>query len=373
MTQKEVQKMSKYNSKNERVKRDYFRYQTEAKQKANATLKGIVKAIDRFEIYTQHKDFATFNKEQAIAFKKYITNLKTVRTEMPLSKATAFSTMNILKDFFYWITWQPGYKSKIHVPDVEYFNLSDKEVSIAKSVQLKNFPTIEQVRKVINTMPIETIIDRRNRALIAFTILTGMRDAAIASIRIKHVNLSSKPIMVKQEPDQIKTKFSKQIFSHFLPVGDDFEEIVVSWIAELKEKLYYGPNDPIFPKTKIALNDQQFFEAQGLEPACWANASPIREIFKNAFLAADLPYFSPHRFRDTLVHFGQEICKTPEDFKAWSQSLGHSSPLTTFVSYGNIDPHRQGKVLNNLKPLAVDPHDKNEALKRLMKEFLNNN
>lgn len=349
MTCQKVIMMNKYNPKNERIKRDYFRYQTEAKQKSKATLKGIVKAIDRFECYNQHKDFSTFNKEQAIAFKKHLTTQKAEKSQEPLSKATVLSTMTMLKDFFQWIAWQPGYKSKIHVPDIEYFNLSEKEVSIAKAAKLKEFPTIEQIRKVINNMPTETVINRRNRALIAFTILTGMRDSAIASIRIKHINLASTPIMVKQEPDKVKTKFSKQVHSHFLPVGEDFEKIVVDWIKELKETLYFGQNDPVFPKTKLKVNDQQFFEPDGLEAVCWANATPIREIFKVAFKAANLPYFSPHRFRDTLVQLGQEICKTPEEFKAWSQSLGHSSPLTTFVSYGNIDPHRQGAVIAQIK------------------------
>lgn len=343
-----VRKVRQYNSKNERIKRDYFRFQTEAKRKSKGTLKGIIKAVDRFETYTQFKDFSTFNKEQAIGFKKHLTGLKADRSQEPLSKATVLTTLNILKDFFQWIAWQPGYKSKIHVPDIEYFNLSEKEVSIAKATKLKEFPTIEQIRKVISSMPTATNINRRDRALLAFTILTGMRDAAIASVRIQHVNLNSTPIMVKQEPDQIKTKFSKQIFSHFLPVGDDFAEIFISWITELKETLYYGPCDPVFPKTRVRQNEQQFFQPDGLEPACWANASPIRDIFKAAFEKAGLPYYSPHRFRDTLVHYGQEICKTPEEFKAWSQSLGHSSPLTTFTSYGSIDPHKQGKILKQI-------------------------
>ena len=357
--------MSQYNAKNERIKRDYFRYQTEAKQKSKATLKGTIKAIDRFEIYNQFKDFSTFNKEQAIAFKKHLINQKAEKSQLPLSKATVLSTMNTLKDFFQWIAFQPGYKSKIHVPDIEYFNLSEKEVRVAKAAKLKDFPSLEQIRKTIKNMPVETLINRRDRTLLAFAILTGMRDAAIASVKIKHINLSSSPIMVKQEPDQVKTKFSKQIFTHFLPVGDDFVEIFKSWITELKETLYYKPNDSVFPKTKLRLNDQQFFESDGLDVVCWANASPIRKIFKTAFQAAGLPYFSPHRFRDTLVHYGQEICKSPEEFKAWSQSLGHDSPLMTFVSYGTLDPYRQGKVLAQIK-CGTDVKNDSEDLKMLI-------
>jgi integrase len=38
-------------------------------------------------------------------------------------------------------------------------------------------------------MPSDTELERRNRALIAFAVLTGARDSAIATLRLKHVDL----------------------------------------------------------------------------------------------------------------------------------------------------------------------------------------
>ncbi len=359
--------MDAINSKNERIKREYYRYQIQAKQKSEVTMKSVYKALSRFEQYINFKDFSTFNKEQAISFKKHLSKLNTVRTKEPLSKSTVLSTLISLKEFFFWLAWQPGYKSKIHVPDIEYFNLSEKEISIAKAGTLKDYPTLAQVRKVIFSMPIDTLIQRRNRALIAFTILTGMRDSAIASLKLKHINLFQNPILVSQSPDEVKTKFSKQIYSHFLPVGDDLKEVVVSWINELSEVLNFGINDPVFPKTQVISNESHIFETNGLGRVCWSDASPIRAIFKKAFTDCGLPYFSPHRFRDTLVQYGQEICNTPEDFKAWSQTLGHSSPLTTFISYGQIDPHRQGRIISELKE-----NKSNKMSKKQIQDLMNN-
>ncbi len=162
--------MTKYNPKNERIKRDYFRYQKDAEGKAEGTLALIRKSLARFEEYTGYKDFSTFNKEQAIAFKKSLSTQKAQRTGEQISKATVFSTLNALKEFFRWLSWQSGYKSHLHVPDIEYFNLTDKEISIAKAAKHKNFPTLEQIHKTIFSMPSETDIQRRNRALIAFAI-----------------------------------------------------------------------------------------------------------------------------------------------------------------------------------------------------------
>jgi len=61
-----------------------------------------------------------------------------------------------------------------------------------------------------------------------------------------------------------------------------------------------------------------------------------------------LPYFNPHSFRKTLVLLGQRTCRTPEEFKAWSQNLGHDSVLTTFCSYGTLDAHRQAEIMRAL-------------------------
>jgi len=40
------------------------------------------------------------------------------------------------------------------------------------------------------------------------------------------------------------------------------------------------------------------------------------------------------------------VCKTPEEFKAWSQNLAHENVLTTFTSYGAVSRDRQADVLN---------------------------
>ena len=45
---------------------------------------------------------------------------------------------------------------------------------------------------------------------------------------------------------------------------------------------------------------------------------------------------------------GQDLCKTPEQFKAWSQNLGHEKVLTTFLSYGEITCQRQGEIIRML-------------------------
>jgi integrase len=358
--------MRHYNPKNERVKKDYFRFLKEADRKAESTVDGVRKAISRYESYTGLKDFATFNREQAVAFKKHLAKAKAERSGKPLAKATLHATINSLKAFFKWLSCQPGYKSRIRVTDIEYLNFSDKEVRAARQPALKRFPTLEQVRKVVCSMPAETVIQRRDRALMAFTIITGMRDNAIASLRLKHVDLDRE--LVVQDPLEVRTKFSKKIVTYFFPVGADLKKIVVEWVDELRDVLLYGNDDPVFPRTKVAQGANLCFLVDGLEPHFWANAQPIRNIFRHAFVSAGLAYFNPHSFRDTLVRLGKKLCKTPEEFEAWSKNLGHEQMLTTFRSYGSIDPHRQGELIKSLG-LERDEENKLDRLMEMMKRL----
>ncbi|MGC9157813.1 MAG: site-specific integrase, partial [Terracidiphilus sp.] len=86
-------------------------------------------------------------------------------------------------------------------------------------------------------------------------------------------------------------------------------------------------------------------EAAGLDRTHWSNATPIRTIFREAFERAGLPYFHPHSIRKTLARLGEEVCNSPEEFKAWSQNLGHEQVLTTFLSYGSVASDRQGEII----------------------------
>jgi len=104
----------------------------------------------------------------------------------------------------------------------------------------------------------------------------------------------------------------------------------------------------MFPATRVALRPARQFEAAGLERSHWSTATPIRAIFREAFERAGLPYFHPHSLRKTLARLGEQVCQSPEEFKAWSQNLEHEQVLTTFVSYGKVATERQGEVLRGI-------------------------
>ena len=338
--------MTNHNAENERIKRKYFGFLKEAKRHSEPTVDASAKALNRFEVYTKYRDFKAFHVEQAIAFKKHLAEQKGQQSGEKLSKATLHATLTQLKGFFQWLARQPGYKSRVQYSEAEYFNLSDKDTRIATAQREQQVPTLQQIKHVIAGMPANTDIERRNRALIAFTLLTGARDSAIASMKLKHVDLGADSVY--QDAREVKTKFSKTFNTFFFPVGDEIRRIVAEWVCNLREGLLLGNDDPLFPATRIVLGASHQFEVSGLERAHWSTASPIRKIFREAFVRAGLSYFNPHSFRNTLVRLGQDVCKSPEEFKAWSQNLGHEQVLTTFLSYGEVACRRQGEIIRGL-------------------------
>jgi integrase/recombinase XerC len=338
--------MTNHNANNERIKRRYFAYLKEAKRHSEPTVDAVAKALDRFEVDTKHRDFKAFHFAQAVAFKKHLTEQIGQRSGEKLSKATLHATLANLKRFFQWLAGQPGYKSRLQYSDAEYFNLSDKDTRVATARREQKAPTLEQVKHVITKMPADSEIERRNRAIIAFTLLTGARDSAIASMKLKHVDLVEN--WVHQDAREVSTKNSKTFMTYFFPVGDEIRRIVAEWVTYLRRENLWGNDDPLFPATRMALGATRQFEAAGLARDHWSSAAPIRTIFRNAFASAGLPYFNPHSFRNTLVRLGEGICQTPEQFKAWSQNLGHEQVLTTFLSYGEVASRRQGEIMRNV-------------------------
>ncbi len=339
--------MMKHNPENERVKRKYLIFLKEAKRQDESSLDAVAMALSRFEKYTKYRNFKAFRFEQAVGFKKHLAKQENKQTGNKLSKATQNSTLRYLKGFFQWLAMQIGYKSRINYTDSEYFNLSEKDTRVATARRVKPVPTIEQIKHVIENMPVGTAIEKRNRALIAFTLLTGARDSAIASLKLKHVDLIENSLF--QDARDVNTKYSKTFTSYFFPVGDEVRQIVVEWVNYLKTDLLYGNDEPLFPKTNVIQGDAKTFVPCEFKKEHWATASPIRSIFKEAFISAGLQYFNPHSFRSTLVRYGENLCQSPEEFKAWSQNLGHEGVLTTFYSYGDVQPQRQAEIIQHLR------------------------
>lgn len=332
----------KVNEENERIKRAYLTFLREAKRCDEATVLKAADAIRRFEASAGYKSFKKFHIEQPRTFKAKLNEERSATTGKPLSKATVSGILRANKAFFIWLAGQPGYKSRISYSDAEYFNQNAKDARIAHTAREAPYPTLAQCRHAFDRMPEGTDIERRNKALFAFLMITGARDGAISSFRLKHIDLIEGTVF--QDAREVRTKAAKTFTTWFLPVDPVYLDCVTGWVRYLRDDLLFGHDDPLFPPPEMG-RVAGGFAVIGLKRTPYADAGAIREAIKAAFTAAGLPAFAPHSFRKTLVRWGEHTYPTREGFKAFSQNIGHDSIITTVSAYMPVSQERQGELI----------------------------
>lgn len=334
--------MSEFNPINERLKKQYEETLLHSSYREKSTVAAVWRAINKFEDFTGRKDFSTFSKEQAKGFKCWLEKQENIRGET-LSLSTKRSTLHNIREFFKWLAMHPKFSRKLNIQAIAFLQLSQNEQRASYSSKPRPIPTVDEVNKVLVTMPNETDSDKRNRAIIAFTALTGVRDAALVSLKMKDVDIKAKQLW--QDPKHVKTKFRKSIMTYFMCFDPIWEEIVIEWISHAREILGFVADHPLFPKELIKNNPENLcFENFGLSREHWANATPVVRIFKEAFEGAGLLYHNPHSFRNMLVDWAMENCSQKE-FKAISQNLGHENVPITYNAYAKLSIKDQKKSI----------------------------
>jgi len=342
--------MRKINDENERIKRHHGIWLRNAKGQDATSVEKALSAILRFEESTKFKNFKAFHIDQATGFKAFLAKSKNQRTGQPLSKATIDSALRCVKIFFKWLADRPGYVSRIKHADCEYFNNNMKDARAAHAKRDIPYPTMEQARHAFSLMPDDTIFDQRNKAMFAFLMLTGARDGAIASLKLKHIDLVAGSVF--QDGREVKTKNSKTITTTFLPMEQAYFDCFKGWVNLLRDDMLFGYDDALFPKPEMGLANGGGFAVLGLSRDCYASGAKVRDIIKNAFISAGLPAFGPHSFRTTLNMYGDKLCPDRESYKAWSLNIGHTSVVTSVTSYMKISPERQAEIIRGMRKQA---------------------
>lgn len=164
--------MVQISSKNEKIKRKYLRRLREAEGLTESTILCVEKAICLYEDFTRHEDYALYNLNKAVALKNWL--LKRTHKGKPISISTVHGYLRQLKIFFTWLTDQPGDKRRISLDSVSYLTLDKKRVREATARRLVEFPSLDYVEKLVDSIQIETDIDRRDQALVAFLLLQAI-------------------------------------------------------------------------------------------------------------------------------------------------------------------------------------------------------
>ncbi len=338
---------SKLINNNARMVHRYLIFMRQARGRSISTIDQISAAIGDFEQSTEGKDFRLYKPAWAINYKEDLAARQSQKAPGKLATSTVISRLSKIEYFFQWLCEQKGYRSRIKLCDTSYFAPTRHEARMANSRPRRQIPTVEQIVHIVRTLPVTRDDELRNRALIAFILLSGARANAAASFSLGNIDLNARTIFFDSQTT--RTKNRKAYTADFFPVGGEVETVVVDWVRYLRQIKLFGNADPLFPATNVSKGTQFVFEADGLSRMFWKSSEPVRRIFKVSCECAGLPYINPHSLRTTLGLLGQQITSTHEEFKAWSQNLGHESVDTTFRSYGHIGEFRQAELMDAIR------------------------
>jgi site-specific recombinase XerC len=74
-------------------------------------------------------------------------------------------------------------------------------------------PSLDDIRMALAAMPITTVLERRDRAVVAFALASGARDNAIASFSLKHIDIAARTVF--HDARDVRTKNAKTFTSTF--------------------------------------------------------------------------------------------------------------------------------------------------------------
>lgn len=318
---------------NEQIKRLFFEHLKGGEGFAGDSVNKFAEAIHQWQVFSGDDDFSNFNKEKATAFLEWLKTREAKTKTGQLSLVTQYNYLRRIKRFFYWLSQQPDYKTKIRKTDVDFLRLSKKDARIATSGTTKKMPTFEEVRKIIESIEIKNEIDMRDRAILCFALITGMRISAMSTLKMKNFDKETK--LIDQNPgDGVLTKYSKQILTTFFPIGwSEPERYFLDWYDHQISK-GAKPDDPIFPSTLKGFSNKNSFSKTLVGDDFWSTSGGARKIFEKRCINAGVPYYHPHSFRHLIVNMMSKTRLTEEEKRAISLNLGHENVGTTFGSYG---------------------------------------
>lgn len=338
--------MARHHEENERIKRAYVRYLSDAEGLDEKSIDKALASIRRFEDSTGGKSFKLFHRHQASDFKDKLATQRNQRTGKPLAAGTIDSTLRQVQAFFHWLAGRPGFKSVLTYEDARYFNNTMKARRIANTKRDIPFPTMAQCERAFKAMPEETEQDRRNKALFAFLLLTAARIGAVTSLKIKHVGLEAGQVF--HDAREVQTKAAKTFRCQFFPVDPLYHDYFARYVDFLLSIKLFGPEDALFPKCKVSDVRGKGFTNEGLDRVSYANSGKLNAVIRSAFARVQLPEYTPHSFRKTLMKLGDEICTTAEELKAWSMNLGHENLATSINSYLPVSETRQLEIIEGM-------------------------
>jgi site-specific recombinase XerD len=148
------------------------------------TIDEYLRALGRMSILLGHKPFEQISIADVRRFKDELRRRRELDGSQGLSRSTVLHTLNCCGVFSTWLQRRPGIAMDPDLPG--YFKLSRRERAAESSMVKGTSLTFDQALCLYAAMTASTTVELRNRAIIAMLVTTGIRVAALITLRGKH-------------------------------------------------------------------------------------------------------------------------------------------------------------------------------------------
>lgn len=366
-----------YNFENVNIIREYFVRLKEGKGYAQVTSESKLRDVIEFDLYLNGQDYRRLTKEIAIEYKKFLREKKWQGN--PIGLKTVSQKLSSIVEFYNWLRIQPRYKSRVDGSAIEYFSLSLGERNALKTqVNLRDIPSLDDILNLIKSIKGNSEIEMRDRALIAFILMSGIRVGSITTLKLADFDIHK--LRVTLNPLKgAKTKNKKAFRVGLTVFHDELLNQFIKWVNHLTDIKKFTPEMPLFPMAAIEQSgDSLSYIAENVKAEPWKSTGSINIILKKRSDEAGLPYFNPHSYRSTIIQICKSLNLTIEEMSAISQNLGQNDLHIAEVSYATMEPNtRLNKITNidfskpanrnieqNYESLKVDVNQKIESLNK---------
>ncbi|SLN34747.1 site-specific tyrosine recombinase XerS [Aquimixticola soesokkakensis] len=345
-----------FESANDRI---LFAWQIYAGKYDAKTVDAHLISIRDFDRFCQGKSYSKVTKEDSGAYRKHLIERAGQRTEQGgLSRATVQHRSSHLKQFFVWLSNEPGYRALSGVGG--YFALPKGLKAMSGREKSKVFPSLAQAEAMLESLPARDLKERRDRAIFAMCFLAGLRESALISLRLGHVDLERKEVM--HDGATLRAKNGKTFVVNWFPRTPAFAQVVLAWVEEVRA-LGLRDDDVLFPDAKVLASAARW-PLEGRETLTpMRTASAVDAVFARAGEGIGTRYL-PHSARDTLADLGSKLCRTTEQHKAWSLNLGHSSEEITRRHYAKVGDARKAEIFEDFEVVELYLDEEKDLLLR---------
>jgi len=318
-----------WNKNNERVIYNFLVYCRRFNPKTTDALLSTVREIEAF---LGRKDFKRYTNDDVDRYRTELRRRANTNEADSLSISTLRHRASHIRRFLDWLIKQ-DHMEKLPRSLPDYVTLSKADTARAKKPEPRPYPADEEAVLLVSSIPGNSLVERRDRAIVATSFLLGTRANATASLRIKHINLERHCAF--QIATESRIKNSKTQTTWFFPGDPIFEQTLTDWIRELERFGAMGDDALFSPDEELGrIAYWQIKSREPIEP--WASSSGVEKAFRRANESAKLPYFNPHSARHNVFFRKDRYCSTWRQRKAWSHNGGHENEAITERNYAKM-------------------------------------